>query len=246
MKKLLAATAVLALSVASTSAADLGARPYAKSPIMAAPAFSWSGFYIGGNVGGMLHNATIDDKNCNLSCSSQSLSSGAFTGGGQIGANYQFGAGVLGLEADINWANPKKSYVDTNWGAFGTTHSMKMDWFSTVRGRAGIALDRALIYATGGLALVNQEVIGQASVTGICFANCFSLKETSVGIAVGAGAEYAFAGPWSAKAEYLYLATPAKLRNDLAPGPTPSDVYNVKTDTQVIRFGVNYRFGAGY
>jgi outer membrane immunogenic protein len=241
MKTVFAATAVLALSVASASAADLGARPYAKAPM--APAFNWTGIYIGGNVGGLLHTATIDDKTCNLACSSTSLSRGGFTGGGQLGANYQFGAGVIGLEADINWANAKQSYVDPNWPS---THNMKMDWFATVRGRAGLTVDRALLYVTGGLALINQDVNAQGSITGVCGGSCFSLKETTAGIAVGAGAEYAFAGPWSAKMEYLYLATPAKVVADQFVAANASDVFRVKTETQVIRAGINYRFGAGY
>jgi outer membrane immunogenic protein len=81
----------------------------------------------------------------------------------------------------------------------GDIYDTKIDWFGTVRGRVGYAMDRALIYGTGGLAfgsVENRYLDGPA--------NSFSEKCTQTGWTAGAGIEYAFDDHWSAKAEYLY------------------------------------------
>lgn len=240
MKKTLATAAILAVSAASAFAADLSPT-YSKAPLATQSSFTWTGVYVGINAGALLHAPTIDDKACDLSCSSQTLSSTSATVGGTLGYNHQFGAGVIGLEGDINWANARMDIVDPAWGPAGSAHHTKMDWFSTIRLRAGLAVDRALIYATGGVAFVDRNVNGQYSITGACNGACFSIKDTAVGFVGGVGAEYAFAGPWSAKMEYLYIATPAKQVHSLAPGAPFSEIFGVTTSTQVLRVGLNYK-----
>src|SRR3954467_14017217 len=99
MKRLLLAAAIVASSAASASAADLDARPYAKAPALA-PVYNWTGFYIGGNLGGGMASSHFDDP-C-FYCSSATPTSGFFTGGVQAGYNYQFGVGLIGIEADVS------------------------------------------------------------------------------------------------------------------------------------------------
>jgi outer membrane immunogenic protein len=243
IKKLVAAAAFVALGAGSVLAADLAPQPYVKAPM--APVFSWTGFYLGGTIGGGIHNSTIDDKDCNLSCSSLAFSKAFGTVGGTAGYNYQFGPGVVGIEGDINWSSFKDSLADPNWdNPSGSFHSTKSEWFSTVRGRFGLAVDRVLIYGTGGVAFVDRNVTGN-DIAGTCTRACFSIKETAVGAVGGVGAEYAFAGPWSIKAEYLYVMTPTARAQDLNTirALRSYNQYAVTDTMQVLRLGVNYRFG---
>ena len=89
---------------------------------------------------------------------------GGFTGGGQIGYNYQIGSFVIGLETDIQWADTDQdetvAFIPLGApGTFvpGTFDNNLSDWFGTVRARAGVAFDRVLIYATGGLAYTDNN-----------------------------------------------------------------------------------------
>ena len=88
---------------------------------------------------------------------------GGFTGGGQIGYNYQIGSFVIGLETDIQWADTDQdetvAFLPAGVpGTFvpGEFRSNLSDWFGTVRARAGVAFDRVLVYATGGLAYTDD------------------------------------------------------------------------------------------
>ena len=169
---LLAATALTTAGLSAASAADLPVR--AAPPVIAvAPIFTWTGFYVGGNLGwgwrdddneaviltgpgvpGGLEGGTLNFG---------SGDDGTFTGGGQIGYNYQIGSFVIGAEADIQWID-----TDDNDAVFipgpgfaGTfvpgEFEDASDWWGTVRLRAGVAFDRFLVYATGGLAYTEDN-----------------------------------------------------------------------------------------
>lgn len=114
MKRLLWAVAV-ALATGNAFAADLPARPYTKAPPLAAAAFDWSGFYIGGNGGAAWSGKCWDIDP--FSIVNPTLGTVLFAGpegchtadgataGGQIGYRWQRAAFVFGVEAQGNWAN---------------------------------------------------------------------------------------------------------------------------------------------
>jgi outer membrane immunogenic protein len=168
---LLAATAITTAGISAASAADLPAR--AAPPVFAAvPVFTWTGFYVGGNLGW----GWRDDDNETVVLTGPGIPAGLvgtlnfdngndgnFTGGGQIGYNYQIGSFVIGAEADIQWID-----TDDNNAVFvagpGNTGLFvpgefedSSDWWGTVRLRAGVAFDRFLVYATGGLAYTDNN-----------------------------------------------------------------------------------------
>jgi outer membrane immunogenic protein len=97
-----AVLALLTIPVAAR-AADLKPAPvYSKAPMMA-PVFSWTGFYIGGNLGGAWAHRNVTDSlfGPNLN---NGTNNGVFVGGGQIGGNYQFSNFVVGVEGSFDWA----------------------------------------------------------------------------------------------------------------------------------------------
>jgi outer membrane immunogenic protein len=166
MKKyLLAATALALVSgIGAASAADLPTRKAPIAPVFIPPAFTWTGFYVGLNAGGVWTNS---NNNNNLGFGfgfNGGNGNSGFIGGGQIGYNYQFtpGAGfVLGAEADLDWAdiNNRSSNglafgvpVTPGTTVFAGSGSSGTSWLGTARVRAGYAWDRLLIFATGGLA----------------------------------------------------------------------------------------------
>lgn len=240
LKKILVGAALCALSTAAV-AADIPSKRAAAAPTFTTVE-SWNGAYVGLVGGAGLLNSTFDDKNCNLSCSSLSLSSTGVSGGVTAGYNFQIGRNtVVGVEADYALTSFKKTLVDADWGSDGTRHQVKWNSIATLRARAGLAIDQTLIYATAGLALVNQKATGAYSADGSCNGDCFKQSGYRAGFAGGFGVEYALNRNVTIKGEYLYIALPGKQSQDLASSDT-YDMYGVKSDAHQARIGVNYRF----
>jgi outer membrane immunogenic protein len=118
-----------------------------------------------------------------------------------------------------------------------------------VRGRIGWAIDRSLLYVTGGLAVATIKTIDTFNAVGGTIVNTTQNTTTRAGWTVGGGWEYAFAGSnWSAKAEYLFadLGT-FDTTIPSTPGFPNSDVaVHHKYTENIARFGLNYRFGGPY
>jgi iron complex outermembrane recepter protein len=196
----------------------------------------WTGIYLGVNAGYSFGGSDWSDSVTGMSSGNFGTSGFAF--GGTFGANYQTGWLVFGVEADGDW---------TDASGFGTFTSASLcaggcltgnSWLATVRGRAGYAFDRFLVYGTGGAAFGNV----QAS-----FSNDPVSNATEAGWTVGAGVEYALNRNWSAKAEYLFVdlgngscTTACAIAN--AAGPSLIPDVAVKFDESIVRGGVNYRF----
>src|SRR5579862_9274517 len=226
MKRVVLACVSIAALGGVAAAADLPpspAAPYYKSPaVYAPPAYTWSGLYLGINGGGAWGRSS-------WTTAGSFNTSGGFVGG-TIGYNYQMGEAVLGIEGDIDWAD-----INGSTGAVGcpaASCKTNDNWLSTVRGRLGYAADRFMPYITGGLAVGDIK----ASVPG--FAGGSS---TNAGWTLGGGIEFAIAGHWTAKAEYLYVDLGNF--NCTTCGPVVgAPTQNVSFTANVFRGGVNYRF----
>src|SRR5262245_39355969 len=193
------------------SAADLGARPITKAPVAApVPVFSWSGCYIGGNLGGKWGNfgadatvpATVLLPSGVVALTSGGNNDGSFVGGGQVGCQWQTGAWVFGIEGDFDATNISRDFIFTTAvGPFvaGDAFSFKNDWQASVRGRLGYAWDRWMLYGTGGVAFANID----ATVALVGFP-IFSNEKTLTGWTVGGGFEYAFTNNLSLGIEYRF------------------------------------------
>ena len=212
------------MSAQCAVAADLSVAPLYKAPPPAvAPAYNWSGFYLGINGGGGWGHSNWDTSSDRIG-----LSGGLV--GGTAGYNWQIGSAVLGLEGDIDWANLKGTSSSTLCPAGCSTSDT---WLSTVRGRAGYAFGGVLPYLTGGLAVGDIR----AATPGFAGAS-----NTSAGWTAGGGIEFGLTGNWSAKAEYLYVDL-GKFNCGTACNGLPTD--NVSMHDNVVRAGVNYRFDLG-
>jgi outer membrane immunogenic protein len=215
--------------------ADLTPAPvYKPAPIVSpVPAYSWTGVYVGLNGGGAWGSQDpyniITDRFDHFSTG---ISGGLF--GGTVGAQVQVSYVVLGLEADLDWANIKgsTSAVPTVGGipitALPINAETKIDWESTARLRAGMAFNNVMAYITGGLALQGAKTTLTSPLGPVCggfFSGC-SGTDRAIGAALGAGIEYGFTPNLSAKVEFLYV-TGASLEI---------------SRTSEIRGGLNYRF----
>jgi outer membrane immunogenic protein len=212
--------------VGAANAADLPPRsaPITKAPVYVAPQFSWAGFYLGANVG-----YGWSDGSGNIFPGGAPIrgDGDGFFGGFQGGYNWQMGSFVFGVETDFQLSAGDGNTRFVGGPVFGKVEN---DWFGTIRGRLGYAVDRWLFYVTGGGAFVHNKL---SPVAPFAFG---STSETGWTWTVGAGVEAALWQNWSIKAEYLYLDTPDKV-----PVP-PGTRVNGSTDTNLIRVGVNYHF----
>jgi len=205
-------------SVGAANAADMA--PVYKAP-PPAPIFSWTGFYIGANVG---YSSGHSDVN--------GLASGlgdltGIVGGGQIGYNWQAGGWVFGIEGDFQGTSE-----DAHASALGITVKESLPWFATFRGRLGYAIAPTwMIYATGGAAWVDHKFEATNGVATI------SSETSRVGWAAGVGLEAAINRNWSWKVEYLHLDTGSFSNNLFGVVPV-----TLKVTDDLGRIGVNYRF----
>ncbi|MEZ0171061.1 outer membrane protein [Microvirga sp. TS319] len=217
MKKILLSSVALLGLTAGAMAADLPSRR-APAPIVAAvPVFTWTGFYVGVNAGVGFNNGDDDLVFGGDTILADSDNDASFVGGAQVGYNYQMGSFVVGVEGDLQWADFGSTTYDFTGLGGGLITRDSGDWFGTVRGRVGVAFDRALIYATGGWAFADNRN----------------------GWTVGGGIEYAITNNLSAKLEGLYV----KLNSDDFTVPGVGTVSTGDTDFGVVRAGLNYRFG---
>jgi outer membrane immunogenic protein len=255
----LIASAVLAASaivgINAVSAADLPA----KAPVVVAPAFSWTGFYIGANAGffaGRDNTTVVADPvgigaagaaNINL-LTPGFVNPNGFIGGGQIGFNWQVSNFLLGIEADADYRDQTDTRVFNGFTTVNTgdvfTTATQIRFLGTVRPRVGWAVDHALVYATGGLAVTNGRFTDSFGAFGNTSVSAVSSSTTRVGWTAGVGIEYAFTNNWSLKAEYLFADFGTFTQT------IPSNVLLADTDIAVthkyteniFRFGVNYKF----
>lgn len=245
MKRWLLAATLASPWSASAIAADLG--PYDPPPREAyyEPARNmpglWQGAYIGANVGTAWGNGSdVTLSGPGAGGPFASFEPDGWYGGGQFGYNAQFNSLVLGLEADLQGADISDSTFGgvAGGGGYIAQSTMDINWFSTLRARAGYAAGPALLYVTGGFAFADVDHSFVATNGGNTVAASSSGIET--GYTVGGGLEWAFAPNWSLKSEYLYV----DLGDQTLSGASPGGAYASTTDVDfhTVRVGVNYRF----
>lgn len=213
--------------------------PAVVAPVaVAAPAaFSWTGFYVGGDFGGSFASTSI--ASATAGWASRSINPAGVMGGVYAGYNYQVTPNfVLGVEGDFQGDHSSAQFY---YPAFDVTPNVQQNWLASLNGRLGIAYDRALFYAIGGGAL------GQGSVTvtpGILLfpPSLLPISRTGnlSGWDVGAGVEYAFNPHWLGRLEYRFYDFGSFNANNVG-RYLP---LHVQTSVNTVRIGFAYLFGA--
>jgi outer membrane immunogenic protein len=266
MKKLaLILTAIAAFS-GSALAADLPMKaPAAVPPV---PVWSWTGFYLGGNVGYLIEN---DQGNTFFTQPAATFVTGqqfnaasrSFVGGVQGGYNWQVSSWVLGIEADWDWTN-------SNYGPFCRTadagppcsdagrgflnFSGKTEWLASVRGRVGWTWNQFFVYATGGGAWgrVDTTISSNCLVAGcgnnaVTNALTASFGNNRSGWVAGLGTEFVISGNWTGRVEWLHYDLGNLTTTLVAPATFGSYTasYSRSLQYDTFRVGVDYKFAWG-
>ena len=254
----------LALAGTPVFAADIPVKAPMRAAV-AASGYNWSGCYLGGFVGGasQARNWSSTDIGSIGQGGTFPVYNGVgtnpwdyergtgFIGGGTLGCNWQPAGStfVLGIEGEIGALRISTGALEPN--SLDVNGSGRMgDWYGVIAGRAGWAVDRALFYVKGGVALyeTSASVIDAGNtVPGFTDTVTATGKKSQVTWAVGAGIEYALTNNWSIKGEYLHLGRgstfnacgiDANVTQNFCWRQDPPGIHTAK-------FGLNYKFDWG-
>jgi outer membrane immunogenic protein len=249
VKALIASVAFMALGTALAAAAELPVK--APPPPPPPPVFSWTGFYIGGNIGGAWANNEWTETFFHTNFNNDR---GVFIGGGQIGVNYQIGQFVIGGEWDGDWGannNNNVAVAVPGVGLIAVTSNNR--WITTVAARFGFTVDRWLVYGKAGGGWVgNNNLTVTNLTTGVSltcgtFTTLTNCGNNTGGWLLGVGVEYAFANNWTVKFEYDYLGLGNRtLFIPATAAFLPNDTFNdFHRNVQMVKVGFNYLFNWG-
>lgn len=237
------------------NAADLPTKASAYNAPLAAP-FSWTGCYIGGNIGGAWSRqlaGTVSRTQAPASASQNALS---VIGGVNAGCNYQFDPHwVVGVEGDWSWTKLDANAVAPNLrvdgspvASGGLSFSRDTKWLASIRGHAGwVAMPNTLVYFTAGAAWTKVDYEALDAFLGGC-PNCAptSFSHTKTGYVLGGGADYALTNNWIVRAEYLYYhfggESSVGFFPDIVGGGPGANFHWDALQIHEVRLGVNYKF----
>jgi outer membrane immunogenic protein len=248
-----AGAAIIAmLEVGAASAADLASRRYTKAPVYAAPLTSWTGCYVGGNIGGGWDHfnagevafAGVPTRFVDFGGNNGS----SVVGGGQIGCDYQFASNwVVGIQGQGDFGTINSSNAVAAFP--GIIAQFQVKNIETLTERVGYTITPAILaYVKGGAASANAS--GAAIIPGGLVGE--SANFTMTGYTVGGSLEWMFAPGWSVFGEYNYMDFGTKNVNFAStglggglfgPAGTLADTTVIKLTTQTAIVGVNYKFG---
>jgi outer membrane immunogenic protein len=265
-----AASAILGIGAAS--AADLPVRTYTKAPVMVDPAYNWTGFYVGVNVGG----DWIGKDNAVLSLppgppqaflpalangfipTNYGTTGAGVIGGVQAGYNWQMQSLVLGLEADFSGSSLNKTQTQNIVpgglsSSFSNVYSTKVDYLGTLRGRlGGLVSPTLLAYLTGGFAYgqVSHSFSESLGVPAQINQSFGSVRNLDAGWTVGAGLEWALGNNVTIRGEYLYVnlrgdsfTTTSNNPNCGLPNACSFTLSSNNLSLNIVRAAINYKFG---
>jgi outer membrane immunogenic protein len=235
MKRILFTT--VSLSVLSLMSPALGAdlSPYIKAPGGVAPAYDWSGFYVGVFGGGGFGNHNINNGTpTGFATFLNTYDSTGAVAGGEIGYNFQSGHYIVGVEATGFWSSIKGSDASQQLGLIDADNLREA---TTVVARGGITVDRLLLFFTGGWAY--GDILHTNTNPGFTPAvDQFAL--TRSGLTAGGGIGYALTDNLIGKFEYRYFDFGTYSRSNPLNGQAP---YTVSTIYSVVTVGLDYKFG---
>jgi outer membrane immunogenic protein len=260
-------SAVVAISavvgIGAASAADLPARSFTKAPVMPVEVYNWTGFYIGGSVGGkwsqstwttdVFDGLTPPDPTVN----GQKLNATSARVSAIAGYDWQFSqSGVLGIEGDIAWAQNNKTIGgfpgDPFFAPFSSTFAAdqvttKLGWDGSIRGRLGwLVAPNVMLYGTGGVAFQQiqtsafcNSALGPSYCGGVFSDSASTVK---AGWTAGGGVEAMLTHNWAIRGEYRY-ADFGNVTNVFPPAANTGFSAHVHVTTNIALVGLTYKFG---
>ncbi len=258
MRRIAIGGVLAAVFVSAAGAADLPV----KTPVYSAPppvqAFSWTGCYVGGHVGGIKNDSNLTSHTAGAVTAAQVAATTysydgddtSFTGGVQYGCNYQTGSWVFGLDSSFSWAGIDESFNAFHPAvpgvlAYNETVSQQADWYSTTRVRLGWAYDRWMFFVQGGSASTRVDSTYAADFIpfGGAFTWAGSKSKNRFGWTVGGGLEYALSQNWFLRGEYLYVDF-GDFTYESYTANNPTQIWQTEVDTSfhVARIALSYRF----
>jgi len=234
MKKLL-----LSVSVSLLASTAFAADAVVEEVTIIDSAYNWSGVYIGVQAGyGWGDNEYGFADPLLISPASVNFDSDGFVGGLTVGANWQNGAFVFGVEGDVSYSDVDGSVLVNSAPCGDEGCTSDLEWFGTGRARVGYAIDNFLPYITGGFAVGRIEGTADTGACAVPVSGTCAFDDTEWGWTAGLGVEWGITQQISLKAEYLHIdfGTP-----DFSNSPGGFAVVNDLT-IDTVRIGLNYRF----
>lgn len=223
MKRLGIMLSAITLLTSGAQAADLGWNSGASPMYSPTPASGWSGFYAGVSGGYGWGTQTVTPA----PGAQATNNTGGWSLGGQAGYNMDMGGFILGAEGDLQWTN-----VNFSEAVPGGTFKTGIDFYGTLRGRAGMSFGQVMPYVTGGIAAGRGSASYDNGVV-------TSQSATHMGWTAGVGLEAQATSNISIKAEYLYVDLGTQTYSGL---PAPIGNIDASQRFSVVRAGLNYKF----
>jgi len=238
-----AIVAIIALVSTPALAADMAVKAPVYTAPPAAAISSWTGCYVGGNIG---YGWAPTQWSTTLGVEFASHTADGVVGGGQIGCDYQTGAWVFGIQGMFDGSGMKGESHKVV-GALGPDifDQSQITWFSTLTGLVGYAIQPTILpYVKGGVAWVHDNY-QECCLTKPQPIDDGVASETRTGATVGVGLEYMFLPNWSVFAEYdfIWLGTRAVTFTPTGLNTGGPFVYDIGQNVQMVLAGVNYHFG---
>jgi outer membrane immunogenic protein len=233
MKKYTGFLLATAGGVAAASAAQAADLPMKGPAYTPAPIANWQGWYVGLHAGANWQQAHSSDVSGNGGYGTFTSDDTGFIGGGQIGYNWQHGNFVYGWEGDISGLTGTGK---TGPDGYGFRSENQINWLSTIRGRAGLAVGDTMAYVTAGLAIGGVD---NKMWTGSGFSNGVKSQSTTrLGWAVGGGVEHMWNRNWTVALEGLFV----DLGRESAVSPSGNKTTRFSNQAVIGRVKVNYKW----
>jgi outer membrane immunogenic protein len=239
IRKFLMASAAAVVLTGSAVAADLPTRAPPPVYIPPVPIFTWTGIYLGGQIGYAWGHQNSVVFLPNGSTLNGYTNNDGVIGGAHVGYNYQVGQFVVGLEGSVDGSSLSRSIsgFTPSYGIGAYTLGGNTGVQGSIRGRVGYAFDRVLLYATGGVAFAGVNGYVQTPYA------YNSGSSTRVGWTIGGGLEYAVTNNWSIRAEYRYSSFGSYTTNYGGLAPLVTNVSaSRRTNENQVQVGFSYKF----
>jgi outer membrane immunogenic protein len=203
------------------------------------PVYNWTGFYVGGNIGGAWGTLDVTDVNTGATVSPNNS---GFAGGGQIGYDYQMGSWVIGIRNIFDGTSINNGATLSD-GVFSGTVNSHLHWFDALTARVGYLMQpNLLFYGQGGAAWTSWDITAFNG-SGVQTGEISGGNRT--GWTAGLGLEWMFLPHWSTFLEYNYMGFGTRSSASqvcVAGVGCTTDTFSGKANLQNVLVGLNYKF----